>query len=141
MTDEPTSLTVRGTLDGVIHIRRWLEGVLSGWQVAAQVTSDLELAVTELCTNIVRHGYGGQGRGDITVAVSRRSSSIRVTVEDGAPPFEPEATALPAPEALQEGGYGLSLVHHLLDEVAHERLGQRGNRTILIKHEHPAEAE
>lgn len=141
MADEPTSLTIHGTLDSIAQIRRWLDQVLSGWQVAAQVTSDLELAVTELCTNIVRHGYGGEGRGDITVTISRCGSSIQVTIDDGAPPFEPEATALPAPEALQEGGYGLSLVYHLLDDVVYERLSQRGNRTILIKHEHPAEAE
>lgn len=141
MAGEPTSLTVHGTLKSVAQIRRWLERELSGWQVAASVIADLKLAVTELCTNIVRHGYGGRGGGAIAVAVARRNSSIQVTIEDEAPPFTPKRSALPAPEALQEGGYGLSLIHHLMDEVVHEPLDPRGNRIILIKHDTPAETE
>jgi anti-sigma regulatory factor (Ser/Thr protein kinase) len=94
--------------------------------------------VTEVCTNIVRHGYGDTPAGDITVSAAREPESIRLTIEDDAPVYVPEKSARPpAPASLAEGGYGLSLVQRLADEVRHEPLGDRGNRTILIKrHRH-----
>ena len=135
MVDTPTSLTVPGTFDHVVHIRRWLEQVLQRWQVAEDIIADLKLAVSELCTNIVRHGYAGDHDGDIHVALSRHGGTIQVTINDTAPAFEPGHAAFPPPESLTEGGYGLSLVHSLIDDIAYERRDQGGNHITLIKNE------
>jgi anti-sigma regulatory factor (Ser/Thr protein kinase) len=68
----------------VPRVRRWLGDLLAGWRLAEPDAADLALAVTEVCTNIARHGYRGAagelevqvqpiaGRGNRTVLVKRQ---------------------------------------------------------------------
>ena len=134
MTSE-VSLTVPGALEQIARIRAWLGDVLVSWTVSAQAASDLCLAVTEICTNIVRHGYGTERGGDIEIGVSHELRTLRVTIVDTAAPFWPGGVSSPLPETLAEGGYGLGLVHSVVDSVSFQRVGDRQNRTVLVKHE------
>jgi len=138
MATPVASLTVPGVLEEVPHVRRWLKELLAGWRLSEPDAADLALAVTEVCTNIARHGYGGAA-GDIEVHVERDAGSVHVTILDRAPPFVPGQASLPSPEALAEGGYGLGLVRSVIDEVHVQPLAGGGNRTVLVKR-HRAEA-
>jgi anti-sigma regulatory factor (Ser/Thr protein kinase) len=135
MTSETATLTAPGLLEHVPCIRHWLQDALSAWGVSTEVIADLVLAVTELCTNIVRHGYGDTARGDISLQISRTGGVIRVIVMDTAAAFVPEKAVPPPPGALAEGGYGLFLIDTLVDEVSYERLGECGNRITLVKYD------
>jgi serine/threonine-protein kinase RsbW len=126
-------LRVPGRLGAVPRIRRWTAERLSDWGASPRVVDDVLVAVSEVCTNIIRHGYRRRG-GEIRLRASKRGGAIRVTIEDDAPTFAPESADAPPPETLAEGGYGLSLIHALTDRVEHERLAPRGNRTTLVKH-------
>ena len=130
-----TTLTVPGQLENVPHVRRWLEGVLSENGVSPDTTSDLALAATEVCTNIVRHGYGERSNGDIELELSISGAEIRLTIVDTAPPFSPDQFTPPVPGEARMGGYGLYLIHSLMDEVSHQNMGRNGNRTVLTKYE------
>ncbi len=117
------------------RVRRWLDAALSRLGVLESIRSDLALAVTELCTNIIRHGYRG-GPGTIELSVSRAGDAIEVIVSDPAPVFEPSERPKTDPvEVAREGGYGIPLIKALADEIAHEPLGPRGNRVRLVKHQ------
>jgi anti-sigma regulatory factor (Ser/Thr protein kinase) len=117
----------------VPRIRCWLQAVLSGWAVTAEVAFDLSVAVTEVCTNIICHGYHDRADGDIAIQARKDGDAIRLTIVDTAPRFAPRDRAAPTPQALAEGGYGLFLIHTMVDEVAYEAVGGQGNRTILVK--------
>ena len=58
MASDMVTLIVPGLLEQVPVIRHWLQSVLAEWMISAEVIADLALAVTELCTNIITHGYG-----------------------------------------------------------------------------------
>jgi anti-sigma regulatory factor (Ser/Thr protein kinase) len=137
MASATATLTVPGLLVNVPRIRCWLQAVLSGWAVAAEVAFDLSVAVTEVCTNIIRHGYRDRVSGDIDIQARKDGDIIRVTIVDTAPLFAPRDLAIPASQALAEGGYGLFLIHTLVDEVAYEAMGGQGNRTTLVKQAKP----
>jgi anti-sigma regulatory factor (Ser/Thr protein kinase) len=101
--------------------------------VSAEVIADLALAVTELCTNIITHGYGETTTGAIELRLIKYDNIVRLTVLDSAPVFVPPQV-LPAPSGvLAERGYGLSLVRALVDEFLHQSLGTYGNCVTLIK--------
>jgi sigma-B regulation protein RsbU (phosphoserine phosphatase) len=134
MTSE-ASLTVPGELEQIARIRSWLGDVLVSWTVSVQAASDLCLAVTEICTNIVRHGYGTERGGEIEIGLSRELRTLRVTIVDTAAPFWPGGVSTPLPQTLAEGGYGLGLVHSVVDGVSFERVAGGQNRTVLVKHE------
>jgi serine phosphatase RsbU (regulator of sigma subunit)/anti-sigma regulatory factor (Ser/Thr protein kinase)/DNA-binding response OmpR family regulator len=132
MTTAQRMLTVPGQLSAVPSIRSWLREVLTGWSVSSSIIADLALAATEVCTNIVRHGYSGGRGGEIEVHLAREDEAIRLIIVDTAPPFTPKAGA-PPPESSREGGYGLYLIQNLVDEVSYQSNGHQGNRIVLVK--------
>jgi serine/threonine-protein kinase RsbW len=126
------SLTVPGVLDALPRMRRWLADLLAGWRLPEPDAADLALAVTEVCTNIARHGYRDTS-GDIELHVTRLAAAVRVTIFDRAPPFAPDHVSLPDSDALAEGGYGLGLVWSVVDEVHVQAVAGGGNCTVLVK--------
>lgn len=86
----------------------------------APVRQDLELLVSEVVTNAVRHGGGADGHAiDMSVRVDERR--VRVEVADDGPGFDPD---LPSPTMFQESGWGLFLVRQLSDRWGAERTGR-----------------
>ncbi|GIX47316.1 MAG: RsbW protein [Candidatus Tectimicrobiota bacterium] len=134
MSSQRATLVVPSRLRQLPYVRRWLQRVLRRWAVAADLIVDLSLAVTELCTNIIRHGYRGEEEGSIEICLCRDPDAVRITVRDSAPVFIPERVMPPPPEMLAEGGFGLFLIHVLVDDVLYERGNARGNCTTLVKY-------
>ncbi|MFL5620667.1 MAG: ATP-binding protein [Gemmatimonadaceae bacterium] len=105
--------------------------------VSREVLFDVRLAVEEVVTNVIDHGYAGLPTGPVTVRFHSDPRQIVVTIEDLARPFDPSRVAGPdvgAPiEQRAIGGLGWHLVHHLMDEVRHTHGGTHGNRVTLVK--------
>ncbi|MFD9163805.1 ATP-binding protein, partial [Streptomyces sp. NPDC059558] len=59
-------------------------------------TYRLRLAVDELATNVVMHGYRG-GDGRITVRGRSGPDGVQIVIEDSAPPFDPVEGPPPPP--------------------------------------------
>ena len=97
-----------------------------------KVVSDLNLALEEVFSNIIRHGYEGREDREVTIALHLAPEEITATVEDTGVPFNP--LELPDPDLtvpLEErkvGGLGVYLVRQLMDEVDYRT---EGGRNIL----------
>ena len=97
---------------------------------------DLQLAVDEVCSNSIRHGYGGQD-GQIEVSVERLGHSIQVVVRDWGVAFDPEQ--IPVPDLgipLEDralGGLGLFLVQQVMDDVRFEFDDSKGNTVTMVR--------
>lgn len=88
----------------------------------AQQAYNIELAVQEVCTNIVRHAYADHtvGRIDVTLTIEQHPPRLTIDLCDEGKSFN--ITSVPAPN-LEEGqvhGYGLFLIQQLMDEVIYE---------------------
>ncbi|HKA59174.1 MAG TPA: ATP-binding protein [Gemmatimonadales bacterium] len=101
----------------------------------APVRRSLHVALDELLTNTLGHGFAG-GRGAVTVEVELRPDVVYVTVTDDGKPFDPFGLAAPVPDTalpLAErpvGGLGLHLVREMMDEVSYRRRGDRNVVTL-----------
>ena len=97
---------------------------------------DLQLAVDEVCSNSVRHGYGGR-EGQIEVTVERVGQSIKVVARDWGRAFDPEQVPLPDPglplEQRSLGGLGLFIVRQVMDEVRFEFSDSHGNSVTMVR--------
>jgi serine/threonine-protein kinase RsbW len=112
-------------------IRALLEPVEQRERETAAYNS--ELALYELCTNIVDHAYAGaSGRIQLQFAFQQAPPSLLITIHDTGRPLEqpPQAPQLPEPE--QSQGYGLFLIYQLMDEVIYHT-DESGNHWQLIK--------
>ena len=100
----------------------------------------LQLAVDELATNSIIHGYQEHGlEGDVTVSAELSDDSLTIVVEDEAVPFDPRQRDVEQVEEtfddpLHErpiGGLGVYFVMHAVDEFNYERR-DNCNRNILV---------
>jgi anti-sigma regulatory factor (Ser/Thr protein kinase) len=107
----------------------------AGADAAAQ--HDVRLAVDEVCTNIIEHGYGGAA-GSIAIEVTVSGEALHIRIEDQAPLFDP--TTAPRPdlhipwEQRTPGKLGWHLTREVMDDVRYEPRAERGNVVTLVKH-------
>lgn len=90
------------------HIRRIVRSLLEEWDLA-ELADSVELAVTELVANVVRHVPDRR----CALLVLRQTAGVRVEVADGSPQPPRVPTEL-SPEA--EGGRGLVLLDAVVDK-------------------------
>lgn len=95
---------------------------------------DLTLAVDELVTNVIAHGYRDRP-GDVEVICSHVGSAIQVTIRDRAPVYD--VTKVPDPDVhlpLEQrpvGGLGLHLVRKSVDHFEHRARPGGGNELTV----------
>ncbi|MFF4386752.1 ATP-binding protein [Streptomyces sp. NPDC001552] len=99
----------------------------------------LRLAVDELATNVVMHGYRGGG-GRITVRGRSGPDGVQIVIEDTAPPFDPIEGRLPPahgvpPEDRRIGGLGIHLALTSVDEFGYAHRDGRNISTLTVKAE------
>jgi serine/threonine-protein kinase RsbW len=94
----------------------------------------VQLAVHEACTNIVDHAYENQAPGRILVNIAIENTPPRIIVElsDTGRSFDPKSVPMPKLDSYQVHGYGLYLMHQLMDEVTYKPL-PNGNLWRLVK--------
>lgn len=114
----------RLALAGLSRVRRFADDTLA----------DLKLALTEACSNSVRHAYGG-GEGHVDISFELRDDRLIVEVADDGTGFEPaELDGNGAGGELTEGGLGISIIRSIADEIEiGEGPGGRGSRLRFVK--------
>ena len=95
----------------------------------------MNLALDELFTNTIEHGFPGrEDAADIAVAIRREGETIVVRYEDNGPEFNPlQATEQDTELDLLErpiGGLGLQLIASSFDAVSYERIDDRNVTTL-----------
>lgn len=94
----------------------------------------IELAISEICTNIIKHAYAGQ-KGEINGRVTLLNNGVQLDFYDQGASFDPNSVPEPTPDPhnLSEGGYGLHIVRQIMDVVSYESKPDAGNHWHLIK--------
>jgi serine/threonine-protein kinase RsbW len=104
--------------------------------VGGQSIPDLQLAVDEICSNIIRHAYSGQG-GQLQVSVQTVPDGVQLTIRDWGAAFDPDTVSVPDVDAPLEqrplGGLGLFLVRQLVDDLRFDFDQDRGNSVTMVK--------
>ena len=100
-----------------------------------EVLGDLKLALTEACTNSVRHAYAG-GEGMVEILYELHDDKLVVEVVDEGEGFEPptEPSSTLADEELSEGGLGIAIIEALADEFEIRERPQGGSFLRFVKH-------
>ncbi len=106
--------------------------------LSEEQSSELEGAVDEACTNVIRYAFPGDTTGEITIICAPVADGLLVRILDQGKPFDPQqgdkiamAKQLYDPAS---GGLGLNLIRQLIDEVQYQWDEQEGNQLTLIKH-------
>jgi serine/threonine-protein kinase RsbW len=98
-----------------------------------ETLADLKLALTEACSNSVRHAYD-DGEGHVDISFELSDDRLVIEVADDGSGFEPEGAGRGDGEELSEGGLGIAIIRSIADEVeiGGGRNG-RGSRLRFVK--------
>ena len=95
----------------------------------------VELAVSEICTNIIEHAYADKG-GYITGQLTLTNIGIEIDVYDQGKGFNPNEVPPPISDPMDptEGGYGLHIVRQIMDVADYSVDTPQGNHWKLVKY-------
>jgi serine/threonine-protein kinase RsbW len=110
-------------------VRHLLGGSLRKLGATEEAVSDIELALTEACTNVVRHASAEEDEYTVEVEIAESQCEIRVL--DTGRGFD-YRTLERAPDTA-EGGRGIRLMNALTDSVYFESKPGDGMVVRLIK--------
>jgi serine/threonine-protein kinase RsbW len=111
-----------------------LTGISRLRPLSDETLADLKLALTEACSNSVRHAYGN-GVGSVDIRYELHPDRLVIEVADDGTGFEPlESGGRGAGDELAEGGLGIAIIRSIADDV---EIGAgedgRGSRLRFVK--------
>jgi serine/threonine-protein kinase RsbW len=116
--DDPRTvrLSIPARAEYITLGRLALTGIAHLHELSDEIVGDLKLALTEACTNSVRHAYE-DGEGAVEIVYELQPGRLTVDVRDEGPGFTPPDHELGGEGAeLSEGGLGIAIIRALTDE-------------------------
>lgn len=123
-------LTLPAKLESLNTIRKFIREAAVNAGLDDNASYNLQLAVDEIATNTITHGYHEANlSGDLIVHSELTDKLFRITIEDTGLPFDPRTLKLPAEEDLSKpleerpiGGLGVYLALNGVDRFDYERV-------------------
>ena len=125
------TLSIDADLLSLRAIAPWIaETLTNNGRDLETLYSNLELAVQEICVNVVKYAYQGHDGHRITLDMAVDDRTVTVTTTDSGVAFNPTDRPKVDLDSPTIGGYGLFLVEQLCESANYERLPD-GNRWTL----------
>ena len=128
-------LTIPAKAEYITLSRLALAGLSRVRALSDEVLADLKLALTEACSNSVRHAYEN-GEGHVAISFELRDDRLIIEVSDDGAGFDAESAGRNGDDGdeLTEGGLGIAIIRSIADEV---EIGGgpdgRGSRLRFVK--------
>ena len=94
----------------------------------------IELAVTEVASNIIRHAYNGISGRSFRISIRFSQSELFIEFMDNGSSFDPNTIPEPDFDGSQEGGFGLYIISKLVDQIVYSKTQDNTNLTRLKIH-------
>ncbi len=93
-----------------------------------ELRNGIELAASELITNMIKHSYGkgsdGKNDGLISIKIELNYNYIELNLYDFGSPFEISSVAVPDFASPNESGYGIWMINQIMDYVEYRAGGE-----------------
>ncbi|MDD4872495.1 MAG: anti-sigma regulatory factor [Kiritimatiellae bacterium] len=141
MLTKKNSLVVPGTLESLSALRQYTMDACTTAGLTKDQAYGLSLAIDEIATNIMVHGYGKNGlTGNISIVAEITDENVTLVMEDTSPEFDARKLAVPPAESLKKpleerpiGGLGVYLTLQNVDRFDYQRIGGVNRNSFIIK--------
>jgi anti-sigma regulatory factor (Ser/Thr protein kinase) len=129
------SSTIPATLDSLGSIAEYVMAAAASAGLDKRASYRLRLAVDEIATNIIVHGYANAGhQGTLEIRADIDDKALTIVIDDTGVTYDPRQAPIPDINLPLDqrpiGGLGVYLAMRSIDEFVYEHLGDR-NRTIF----------
>ena len=130
---QPVTLTIPARPEYVTLCRLALTGISRLADLPDETVADVKLALTEACSNAVRHAYA-DGTGVVEIVYELQPDRLVIEVADGGSGFDAVPARDEERDDLREGGLGIAIIRAIADELEIESGdGGRGSRLRFVK--------
>jgi serine/threonine-protein kinase RsbW len=127
-------LTIPAKAEYITLVRLALSGLSQSRRFSDETLGDLKLAVTEACSNSVRHAYRDGRPGSVEVVYELHPDRLEVEVSDDGEGFSVAERHGVQDGSLSEGGLGIAIIRELADELEFgPGTGGQGSRLRFVK--------
>jgi serine/threonine-protein kinase RsbW len=131
--DSAVRLTIPAKPEYITLGRLALTGLSRVRELPQETVADLKLALTEACSNSVRHAYPDRD-GVVEIVYDLLPDRLVIEVTDDGEGFEPGERLPDEDDELSEGGLGIAIIRAIADELEIETgTGGRGSRLRFVK--------
>ena len=130
-------LVVPGKPEYVGAVRLAVSSLANNVGFDIEAIEDIKVAVSEACTNIVRHGKSDPNEGDdieYQVSCVICDESICISVIDNGPGYDTNNYKEPKLPSEEEGGLGIFIIRALMDDVEVESEIGKGTQIKMVKY-------
>jgi phosphoserine phosphatase RsbU/P len=113
-------------------VRGFCGGLPGSW-LDRNGIAELELAVSEAASNVMRHAYQGRTDQHIQIEAEAFPDYVAIRLHHLGDPFDPAAAPAPSLDGSRESGFGVYLITHSVDEFRYYRDERGGSCIALIK--------
>jgi serine/threonine-protein kinase RsbW len=131
--DRLVRLTIPAKAEYITLGRLALTAIARVRPLSEETLSDLKLALTEACTNSVRHAYREGRAGTVEILYQIEPDRLVVEVADDGQGFEPADLGGRGNGDLSEGGLGIAIIRAVADEVEIDERESGGSRLRFVK--------
>ena len=110
------SLIIPAKAEYIALGRLAVTGLLRPLAVEAELVADVKLALTEACSNSIRHAYADGRGGAVEIRYELTDDRLAVEVSDEGGGFDPDALQADGGQ-LDEGGLGIAIIRAVTDEL------------------------
>ena len=132
---EELEVTLNNDRSEIAKFSRTLTTFGQRHRLAPRLVHALDLALEEILTNIMSHGYTDDREHEIKVRLTARPDALEAEVEDDGRPFNPlEAPEPDTTRSLHDrsiGGLGIHLARRLVDGLEYQR--RDGKNVLLLR--------
>ena len=133
---EELCLTIRNDLGELVRVSVLAGELLERCQVSERVSYAAQLALEEVLSNVIRHGYPDGAAHEIALKLRVAEGGVEFEVVDDGREFDPTQAApvqLDAPLSQRKaGGLGIHLLRSFVSEIRYERRGERNALWVRI---------
>jgi anti-sigma regulatory factor (Ser/Thr protein kinase) len=137
MSEKRLSFELKNDLSELDVLEKKLDEFCQQLGVTKKCYCEINLALEELFTNIVHHGFTDKAEHRIKFTISHQDGTVVMRIEDDGVPFNPTDTDPPDTECVLEerqvGGLGVHLIKNMMDNITYKRHNDK-NLLILMKH-------
>jgi serine/threonine-protein kinase RsbW len=119
------SLVIPAKAEYIALGRLALTGLLRPLAVEPEVIADVKLALTEACSNSIRHAYADGREGAVEIRYELFDARLAVEVSDEGGGFDPAMLEVDTGD-LDEGGLGIAIIRAVTDDLS---IGPRSGGT------------
>ena len=131
--DRMVRLTIPAKAEYITLGRLALTAIARVRPLSEETLSDIKLALTEACTNSVRHAYREGRAGTVEILYQIEPDRLVVEVADDGQGFEPADLGGRGNGDLSEGGLGIAIIRAVADEVEIDERESGGSRLRFVK--------